>query len=150
VKDIPEDRDVTPEERDLTRWLLVRSGDEGAAFLDQMDRIRVISRCPCGCASVDFAVEGQRPSPDAKMHVIGEHIWQDAAGHTFGVFVFAKGGQLSGLEVWSVDGEGATPAGLPDVGRLRSLRSGNPTEVAAPQRSGSPPRGETREEGEGS
>jgi hypothetical protein len=53
------------------------------------------------------------------MQVMGDHMWEDAAGHTFGVFVFAKGNQLAGLEVWSVDGD-AIPTALPEVGWLRS------------------------------
>ena len=78
----------------------------------EVEHVRVVSRCGCGCASIDFL-----NSPRAPMEILSEHKWQTAAGHLFGVFAFAKEGRLAGLEVWSIDGQ-ATPTELPATSSL--------------------------------
>jgi hypothetical protein len=120
---IPEDRPLTPEEESLVRWLLEYGTPEAPGFLPQLRQARVVSRCPCGCASIDFAVGGRRPPPAAGMQILADHLWQDAGGHRFGVFVFAKDGVLAGLEVWSVDGL-AVASALPGVEVLQPVRAG--------------------------
>jgi hypothetical protein len=59
VSYIPDDRELTTEERTLVEWLL-RHGREGSgirpgasAYLDQLPTLRVWSRCACGCASIN-------------------------------------------------------------------------------------------------
>jgi hypothetical protein len=115
---IPEDRSLTPEEEALVRWLLEHGNSAAAEYLSQISHARVASRCPCGCASIDFAVHGRLPPLPAGTKILADYVWQDAAGRWFGVIVFARGGVLAGLEVWSVDGS-AVASTLPDVGALR-------------------------------
>ena len=55
---IPEDRPLTAEERRLAQWMLEHAGPEAQAFLPQLDRARVVSRCGCGCATLELEVEG--------------------------------------------------------------------------------------------
>jgi hypothetical protein len=38
------------------------------------------------------------------MDILSDHVWEDAQGHKFGAFVFARGGLLAGLDLYSVDG----------------------------------------------
>ena len=98
-----------------------------AAHLGALDRARVVGRCGCGCASVDFAVDGRRPPHGATYEVLADYQWRDAAGCLGGVFAFARGGVLAGLEVWSVDGEADTTR-LPAPDALEPL--GTPPPVA--------------------
>jgi hypothetical protein len=111
-----EERLASPQEVALVRWLLQHGEPSARAHLAELEDLHVVSRCTCGCASVDFAHE-----PGAGLKILSDYRWEDQHGNLFGVFVFAKRGKLAGLEVWSIDGQ-ATPAALPDPELLR--RSG--------------------------
>lgn len=133
---IPEDRPLTPQEQALVRWLLEHGNPDAARFLPQLADARVVSRCPCGCASIDFAIAGAVPPAGAGMRVLADYQWQGADGEQFGVFVFERAGLLAGLEVWSVDGLAAASA-LPMIGQLQPLvfsRSAEPGAAADPAR----------------
>ena len=117
---IPEDRPLTDGERGLLKWLLEHGTAEGRALLPQLQRARVAARCSCGCASVDFAIDGKVASPKVGMSVISDYRWDSPEGHAFGVFAFAREGLLSGIDLWSIDGR-ATASNLPDPSRLRPI-----------------------------
>jgi hypothetical protein len=127
---IPEDRPLTTQEGLLVRWLLEHGNFDAAKFLPQLAEVRVVSRCPCGCASIDFAIGETVPPARAGMQVLADYVWQTADGAHCGVFVFARGGQLAGLEVWSVDGMEAVSS-LPAVEQLRPLAASQNTEPGA-------------------
>ena len=115
-----EDRPLTAQESALTTWLLEHGEAAAAQFVPQVARARVVARCPCGCASVDFAIDGQRHPAGEGMQILSDYQWHGAGGELFGIFVFARGNFLSGLEVWSIDGE-ATPTFLPEPSVLTPL-----------------------------
>jgi hypothetical protein len=117
---IPEDRQLTSDEVALVRWLLAHDGPDAAGFLPQLADARVVSRCPCGCASIDFAVGGVAPPSGAGMHVLADFEYRTAEGFLCGVFVFERYGLLAGLEVWSQDGL-STPNSLPSPSQLQPL-----------------------------
>jgi hypothetical protein len=117
ASEVPDDRDLTAQERSFVRWL-IEHGD-APAFLGQLDRARVCSRCSCGCASICFSIGGETPRQQA-MKVISDFQWQDLNGCRFGAFVFVQGGLLAGLDLWSIDGQ-ATPSALPHVESLVSI-----------------------------
>jgi hypothetical protein len=121
-KAIPEERPLTAEERELVRWLLEHGipRAEASTFLPQLDQARVVSRCPCGCASINFAVAGQLPPSGAPLEVLSDYEWDGDTGAKFGVFVFAKTGILAGLEVWSIDGL-AVPNHLPKIESIKPI-----------------------------
>jgi hypothetical protein len=128
---VPEDRPPTAQEAALVRWLLEHGTPDAAAFLPQLAEARVVSRCPCGCASIDFAVGGVVPPAGAGMHILSDYVWQSAGGAQCGVFVFARGGRLAGMELWSVDGI-ETVSSLPAVEHLRPLKASPGVEPGAP------------------
>ena len=117
-------RPLSAEEAALTRWLLVHGESEGHRFVDHVSRAKVVGRCPCGCASVDFAIDGQRAPAGTGLRVLSDYQWRGEEGELFGVFVFSRGDLLSGLEVWSIDGR-ATPTSLPEPSQLEPF--GTPT-----------------------
>lgn len=119
---IPDDRPLTPEEASLVRWLLEHGGAAAAGFLPQLSRARVVSRCACGCVSVDFAIGGVTPPTADGLRVLADYEYRSAAGDPLGVFVFERAGLLAGLEVWSLDGR-CIPATLPRVEQLLPLGS---------------------------
>ncbi|MBK8303582.1 MAG: hypothetical protein IPK98_09370 [Chloracidobacterium sp.] len=94
-------RDLTPEERSLGEWLL-KNGEKGAdKFLDQLERAKVVALCPCGCASIDFRVEGL-PEPVGGLHPLGDFVFGDESTDDLGgVFIFEQNGVLGGIEVYT-------------------------------------------------
>jgi hypothetical protein len=119
---IPEDRPLTVEEAALVRWMLENGTASAARFLPQLDKARVVSRCYCGCASVDFSIEGVGPPLGEPIGVLADFEYRTADGHFCGAFVFERARRLAGLEVWSVDGL-STPSALPEPRQLQPLGS---------------------------
>ena len=112
---LPEERPLSDAECGLVRWLLEHGTASAHNYLSQVPRLRVESRCRCGCASINFT-QPFRPAGD----VLSEYQWHDAAGHLNGIFVRASGGELAGLDLWSIDGA-STPVGLSAPNQLRPL-----------------------------
>jgi hypothetical protein len=54
------------------------------------------------------------------MQILADYVYDDPEGHTVGVFLFASGDRLAGLEVWSIEGD-PIPSEVPDPEVLRSL-----------------------------
>ncbi len=112
---IPENRPLSAQEIALLRWLLDHGKPSAQKHVGEIETLRVVSRCGCGCASVDFV-----NAPTTGVEVLSDHKWQDDQGRLFGAFAFAKAGKLAGIEVWSVDGR-ATPSSLPHRSILAPL-----------------------------
>jgi hypothetical protein len=55
---VPKPRALTDEERSLIRWMLGHATCEVAPFIDQLANASVSSGCPCGCASINLAING--------------------------------------------------------------------------------------------
>ena len=120
VSPTPDERSLTIDEVTLVRWLLEHGKSDASGFLSQLTDARVISGCPCGCASVDFAIAGMVSPDGCGMHILADYQWQGIDGSPFGVFVFSSGGLLAGLEVYSIDGQ-ATATSLPTIEQLRPM-----------------------------
>ena len=117
-KPIPEIRELSSSERELVRWMLTDAGDTGAPFLTQLADAYVVARCPCGCASLDFAVRG-RPLPSGPMRTLADYVFGSDADLA-GLFVFEQEGTLGGIEVYSL--AGPMPKKLPPPDALRPFR----------------------------
>jgi hypothetical protein len=111
---IPENRPLSAYERELLSWLLQNAAADNSRFLEQLDAARVVSRCGCGCATINLSVGDGGWHSSGGLPTLAGRQWTDNAGRLFGVVVFAKAGLLAGLEVYSVDGE-ATPTKLPPI-----------------------------------
>ena len=110
-------RALTSEELSLGEWLL-RNGEPGAdKFLDQLKHATVVALCPCGCASIDFRVEGMS-EPTGGIHPLGEFMFADESTQDLGgVFIFERNGVLGGIEVYTFCE--ITPTTLPKPSELR-------------------------------
>jgi hypothetical protein len=117
---IPDDRPLTAAESALIQWLLEHGIPQAADCLPQLDRARVASRCYCGCASINFAVDGVIPPPGGGISNLADYEWRAPGGELFGVFVFERCGLLAGLEVWSQDGL-AEASSLPVIEQLQPI-----------------------------
>jgi hypothetical protein len=115
-------RPLNTEERELLVWLLEHGEPAAADHIHDVSLLRVTAECPCGCASIDLAVEGSSPDPSASMEIVSDYLWTSEQGGENGVFVFLKNGSLSGMEVWSADGK--EPPRLPRTDQLRAWSEG--------------------------
>jgi hypothetical protein len=120
VMSILEDRVLTQEEINLLTWLIKHKQTGTADYLSQIGRLRIASRCGCGCASVNFSFDGKEPEKGIGLEVLSDWYWGTEGKNLSGVFAFAKDGRLAGIEVYSVDGS-STPAELPNVKNLREF-----------------------------
>lgn len=131
VAPIQEDRPLNDSEAALVRWMLEHGTVAAAGFIDQLAMARVVSRCCCGCASVNFAVRGIVPPPGEVMGILADFEYRTAEGHICGAFVFERVGLLAGLEVWSMDGL-STTSELPTISQLQPLVNSQRVESDGP------------------
>jgi hypothetical protein len=122
VYNIPEDRSLTQQESELVRWLLIHGKEEAKEYLPQVEKLHVVRRCGCGCASVDFSMDGNAPNFQTGIEILSDYRWRTSSGNLCGAFIFARENILAGLEVWSIDG-GEMPSILPEPSELNSMET---------------------------
>ena len=101
--EICEDRPLSRSEYELVEWLLRHGESKALVYAPQLEGARVISRCSCGCDSVNFAIDGVVPAPGA-MGILADYEWRESTGALNGIYLFERDGLLAGLDVWSQDG----------------------------------------------
>ena len=109
-------RPLAAEEAQLIRWMLRNAEPDATAFLPQLEKAQATPwRCPCGCASVNLSIDGAAWRPGSS-HIVADFVFGEDASLS-GVFVFARGGLLSGIEVYGLAGD--APRLLPSPEALR-------------------------------
>jgi hypothetical protein len=119
---VTEQRPLTLEEQTLLRWLLAHGLEGAELYLDQIPRARVVSRCSCGCPSVDLALDGRLSKRVGGSTILADVQGRSPEGALVGVIVHARDGELSELEVYSRDGLAARFS-LPTPGLLELVQS---------------------------
>ena len=104
LSDVAQDRALTAAEYELVEWLLEHGTSSTQDYKAQLESLWVVAKCSCGCASIDFSVDGKVPESTSRMDVLSDFCWETDSGALQGCFLFARGNQLAGLELWSVDG----------------------------------------------
>lgn len=99
---IPVERNFSNAERTLLEWLLVHGGSDASKYQSQIENLRVVARCGCGCPTVDFALESGRKL--GASHIVAEAGGKSPEGISVGVILHAREGELSELEVYSNQG----------------------------------------------
>ena len=112
------DRELTAEERELTRWMLENGTPEATEFLEQLKHARACGICPCGCASINFKIEGLEESTGG-LSILGDFIFGERE-ELAGVFVFEQDRILAGIEVYGLAGD--APRHLPRSSQLRPFQ----------------------------
>jgi len=112
-------RRASDTEQTLVRWLLQHAAtvDVPASWLEAIPSLQVVDSCSCGCPSVDFVLGGQSVA-----RVVADAYGTTSNGASVGVLLWVKDGQLSGLEIYSV--EGGENRELPSPLALRSTFGG--------------------------
>jgi hypothetical protein len=57
---IPVERSLSSSERTLLQWLLMHGSSVASKYTSQIDSLRIVSKCGCGCPTVDFALQSGR------------------------------------------------------------------------------------------
>jgi len=100
---IPEHRDLTAEERRLLEWLLENSLTDTTAFAPQISQTKVVARCTCGCPTLDLAVGGKTSRTVGPSTILVDAYGHSPEGVPVNVTIHAREGELSELEVISMD-----------------------------------------------
>jgi hypothetical protein len=101
-------RPISDAEAAVVQRALEVAGTENAtpSLAEQISQLRVVGRCGCGCASVDF----RNPMHGQRAVIVADAVASMPDGEDIGLFVWALDGQLSSLEVYSYSDH---PASLP-------------------------------------
>jgi hypothetical protein len=119
-------RELSTHEHDLIEWMVEHGSAQPQRFLEHLAVARVVSRCSCGCASIDLSVPGRR-LPEGGLRIIGDFVFGDDES-LCGAFVFEREGVLAGLEVYGLAVD--APRILPQPTDLRAFETGS--QLAAP------------------
>jgi hypothetical protein len=115
ARTIAEKRALTVEERQLVEWLIEHGIPEAKLYSPQLPGLHVVSRCSCGCPTVDFAVEGSEVSAVGPSHILADFMGKTPDGIDAGVILHGREGKISELEVYPLH---QTPALLPKIETL--------------------------------
>lgn len=99
----PERRALTFEELRLLEWLLAHGEPEGANFVAQLSRARVVARCTCGCPTLDLALDGKESPTVGFSMILAEAEGRSPEGVPVHVMLHAREGELSELEAGSLN-----------------------------------------------
>jgi hypothetical protein len=124
---IEDQRELTPHERQLLDHLLHHSEFASSSYVEQLADASVVSRCSCGCPTVDLAVCGHAASLSSPTTILADGQAQTPEGVLVGVILHAREGLLSELEVYSMEGvEGSFSLPLPEAITLYTARDSIP------------------------
>jgi hypothetical protein len=98
---VAEDRPISEQETSIVDWLLGNAAKQGPLWhlASGVPGLRVVGRCDCGCASVDFEKDGQ----SASAHPIADAVGETPAGLKVGVILWGRADAVTGLEVYELD-----------------------------------------------
>jgi len=119
----PDNRPLTTDERMLLEWLIANGSPSAAKYAPQILRVSAVSRCTCGCPTIDLAVDGKHV--DGSSELVADFVGKSPEGILVGVILHCRGGQISELEVYAMDEVKGT-FGLPSPDALVALGDAEP------------------------
>lgn len=100
---IPENRQLTTEEQTLIEWLIAHGTSEAKNYARQLEGLHVVSRCSCGCPTVDLAVVNAQASTTGPSLILADFLGVTSEGQQVGIILHAREGKISELEVYQLD-----------------------------------------------
>ena len=98
---IREARELTGHERTLLQWLIQHGTGSVPELMAQLAEARVVSRCRCGCPTIDLAIGTRTDSTRGGSDIVADAFGQSPEGYPVGVILHVREGLLSELEVYS-------------------------------------------------
>ena len=111
----PFPRPLTGREAQTLEFMLSASFPGNEVLREQASRAIVIEQCTCGCATIDFGMDGNAPvAPEIQGAPLVQTSARDMDEHPVALMLFDRDGRLSSLEiVWydesQMTGEFPTP-----------------------------------------
>lgn len=115
----PVSRLLTQQEAALLRWMLDNCGPDAFAYMDQIDRLRVVSECTCGCPTIDLALHDQPAATTGGSLITADAEGESPEGFRVNVIVHVRDDVICELEVAAFDNTG--PFALPRPADLRAF-----------------------------
>lgn len=107
------DRPITGTEAKVVNWLLDHARVDATPYqLQQVEELRVIGACICGCASLYFEPKGQR----GNVRMLADELAVYPDGQKAGLILWGREGKIVWLEVY--DFEPDSSHRVPDVSDL--------------------------------
>ena len=114
-------RQLTTGEQNLVAWLIDHGPPTAARYRVELEQLRVVSECGCGCPTVDFiAPGGSHGSVGSHRRIVAEAFGTSPEQTTVDVILWAAGDRLASLEVALMDT--ATTCTLPEAAALTPVR----------------------------
>jgi hypothetical protein len=115
-------RPLTAEELEVLRWVLEHGGKAAQSFLPQLEGIRAVRWCDCGCPSIRLITRPDGPKVDGKLgNIVCDFDGATHEDEKAGVLLFQRDGRLDLMEIYSLDAGlyGDSPEyGLPTIESL--------------------------------
>jgi hypothetical protein len=102
---VPEDQALTIEEQALVRWLLEHGEQHASGFFPSLRALALRLVAHVDVRASIFSIAGVQPATSGDMGHSRRLLVARQRRHLFGAFVFARGGLLAGLDLWSIDGQ---------------------------------------------
>lgn len=106
-------RKLTQQEEDLVIWLIKNGQNSYDSFLEQVNDLRIVAYCKCGCASIDFKII------KTGFNVISDFLYRDENENLMGIFLFEVNNELAGLDLYAIEAE-YVPTRIPKTSWLFS------------------------------
>lgn len=123
---VPEQRELSGEERALLHFLLEKEAPER---LHEIDSLHVVARCGCGkCPTILFgSARDSEPDTSHPFEELLNYIGSAPDNTLVGVVLIERKGKLSELEAWSPEGNDILS--WPQLESLQRLDEYGPTEL---------------------
>lgn len=108
VASVADVRPLTPDERCLLEWLLNHGTAEAVSYLEQLPMVSVVSRCGCGCPTIDLAVGGRAAPLSSPTTILAEAGGVSPEGVRVDIIVHGREGLISELEIYDLAGVAET------------------------------------------
>jgi hypothetical protein len=111
-----DDRPISAQEIAVVTWLLNNASVQGALqhLVSTVPSLHVVSRCDCGCASVDFERDGQ----GCQAGILADAMGKTMTGLKCGLILWGHQDRITGLEIYELDSGSASA--LPSTEMLMS------------------------------
>ena len=72
----------------LLEWLIANGSPSAAEYAPQIPRVSVVSRCTCGCPTIDLAVDGKHL--DGSSELVADFVGKSPEGIQVGVILHCR------------------------------------------------------------
>ena len=110
---ISENRTLTTAEKELISWLISHGAPDAHDYVPQIEKLRVVRRCSCGCPTVDFYAS------QGASKILADFYGVTPENVEVGVILHARDERIAELEIYPLYGQEA-PFGLPKIDTLKA------------------------------